>query len=53
MEKWWETRMLTLEMLEIDKRYQRSLDLAWVKDIAKNFDPFPHLKAANIPLYVT
>ena len=39
MEKWWETRMLTLEMLEIDKRYQRSLDLAWVKDIAKNFDP--------------
>lgn len=39
MEKWSEMRVMTVGLLEIDLKYQRSLDLAWTKEIVKNFDP--------------
>ena len=39
MEKWSEIRVLTLGMLEIDRKYQRELDLNWAKSIVKKFNP--------------
>lgn len=39
MRTWSEIRTLSTGMLEINPKYQRALDLEWVKNIAENFNP--------------